>query len=84
MGIYVEILMDLDKQINLGHLLLTDRKCRVCGETKNLIDSFYRTRKDRGAVLSSYSYECKECTVKRVTKSKKNNPSKVSWEYPDW
>jgi hypothetical protein len=84
MGIYVEILMDLDKQINLGHLLLTDRKCRVCGETKNLIDGFYRTRKDRGAVLSSYSYECKECTVKRVTLSKKNNPLQVSWEYPDW
>jgi hypothetical protein len=80
----VEILMDLDKQINLGHLLLTDRKCRVCGETKNLIDGFYRTRKDRGAVLSSYSYECKECTVKRVTESKKNNPLQVSWEYPDW
>ena len=76
--------MDLDKQINLGHLLLTDRKCRVCGETKNLIDGFYRTRKDRGAVLSSYSYECKECTVKRVTESKKNNPPSVSWEYPDW
>jgi hypothetical protein len=84
MGIYVEILMDLDKQINLGHLLLTDRKCRVCGETKNLIDGFYRTRKDRGAVLSSYSYECKECTVKRVTQSKKNNIPQVSWEYPDW
>jgi hypothetical protein len=85
MGIYVEILMDLDKQINLGHLLLTDRKCRVCGETKNLIDSFYRTRKDRGAVLSSYSYECKECTVKRVTQSRKNNNVLlVNWEYPDW
>ena len=76
--------MDLDKQINLGHLLLTDRKCRVCGETKNLIDGFYRTRKDRGAVLSSYSYECKECTVKRVTRSKKNSPLPVRWEYPDW
>ena len=84
MGIYVEILMDLDNQINLGHLLLTDRKCRVCGETKNLIDGFYRTRKDRGAVLSSYSYECKECTVRRVTQSKKNNTILVNWEYPDW
>ena len=49
-GLYVEVLMDLDKQIKLGHLLLNDRKCRVCGETKNLIESFYRTRKDRGAV----------------------------------
>ena len=26
--------MDLDGQIKLGHLLLNDRKCRVCGETK--------------------------------------------------
>jgi hypothetical protein len=84
MGVYVEILMDLDKQINLGHLLLTDRKCRVCGEVKNMIDGFYRTRKDRGPVLSSYSYECKECTVKRVTQLKKNNSPPISWEYPDW
>ena len=62
--------MELDKQINLGHLLLVDRKCRVCEETKNLIDSFYRTRKDRGAVSSSYSYECKECTIKRVVSNR--------------
>ena len=75
--------MDLDHQINLGHLLLTDRKCRVCGETKNLIDGFYRTRKDRGPVLSSYSYECKECTVKRVTHFKKKLLSS-NYEYPDW
>jgi len=77
--------MDLDKQINLGHLLLTDRKCRVCGEIKNLIDGFYRTRKDRGPVASSYSYECKECTVNRVIKSsKKHAKCKEFFEYPDW
>jgi hypothetical protein len=40
--------MELDKQIKLGHLLLVDRKCRVCGEMKNLIDGFYQTRKDKG------------------------------------
>ena len=44
-----------DKQLKLGHLLLVDRKCRVCGEEKNLIDGFYTTRKNRGAVASSYS-----------------------------
>ena len=38
--------MEIDGQIKLGHLLLADRKCRVCGETKNLVDGFYRTRKD--------------------------------------
>ena len=73
--------MELAKQIKLGHLLLTDRKCRTCGETKNLIEGFYRTRKDRGAVASSYSYECKDCTIKRMMKNKKSDNR---WEYPDW
>ena len=73
--------MEFDKQIKLGHLLLSDRRCRVCGETKNLIEGFYRTRKDRGAVASSYSYECKDCTIKRMMKSKRSNNM---WEYPDW
>jgi len=45
--------MEIDKQIGLSHLFLTDRKCRVCGDVKNLIGDFYRTRKDRGAVASS-------------------------------
>jgi len=76
--------MDLDKQIKLGHLLLTDRECRVCCEVKNLIDGFYRTRKDRGPVASSFSYECKECTVKRVIASKKGLSCNIKWEYPDW
>lgn len=73
--------MDLDKQIKLGHLLLNDRKCRTCGEEKNLIDDFYRIRKDRGPVASSYSYECKECTKKRIIQNKK---CKNDWVYPDW
>ena len=73
--------MDLDGQIRLGHLLLNDRKCRTCGETKNLIEGFYRTRKSRGPVSSSYSYECKVCTVKRVSGGRKSN---LRWEYPDW
>ena len=76
--------MDLDGQIRLGHLLLNDRKCRVCGEVKNLIDGFYRTRKDRGPVPSSYSYECKECTIKRILQERKKNDSFVDWSYPDW
>ena len=76
--------MDLDKQIKLSHLLLTDRKCRTCGEVKNLIDSFYRTHKERGPVASSFSYECKECAIKRVTKLKKKSKPSNLWEYPDW
>ncbi len=79
--------MDIDKQIKLGHLLLTDRQCRVCGEEKNLIDGFYRTRKDRGPVASSFSYECKDCTIKRIINSKVPKikpPLIVESEYPDW
>ena len=76
--------MELDKQIRLGHLLLSDRKCRVCGEIKNLIDEFYRTRKDRGPVASSYSYECKDCTIKRVVTRKMVSSILDKWEYPDW
>jgi len=76
--------MELDKQIRLGHLLLVDRKCRVCGEMKNLIDGFYQTRKDRGPVASSYSYECKECTIKRIVSSRIVTSILDKWEYPDW
>jgi len=76
--------MDLDGQIRLGHLLLNDRKCRVCGEVKNLIDGFYRTRKDRGPVPSSYSYECKDCTIKRIITSRITTTVFDRWEYPDW
>ena len=76
--------MDFDKQIKLGHLLLVDRKCRVCGDIKNLVGEFYRTRKDRGPVASSYSYECKDCTIKRVVTNKMVSKILDRWEYPDW
>ena len=71
-----------ENQLNLGHLLLNARKCRTCGETKNLINDFYRTHKERGAVASSYSHECKECTKSRILKSRKKVCDR--WEYPDW
>jgi len=76
--------MDLDGQIKLGHLLLVDRKCRSCGELKNLVDEFYRTRKNRGYVASSYSYECKACTKKRIIVSRIQTSVFDRWEYPDW
>jgi hypothetical protein len=76
--------MDLDKQLRLGHLLLNERKCRVCGEMKDLVGEFYRTRKDKGPVASSYSYECKECTKQRIIESRKNKQNLFSWQYPDW
>ena len=72
--------MDFDDQLELEHLLFTERKCRVCGIVKSLTTDFYVTRKNR-TLLSSYSYECKECTKIRI-KSKKKISNK--WEYPDW
>jgi len=75
--------MDLDDQFELEHLFLSERICRTCGIRKNLIEGFYRTKKNN-MVSSSYSYECRECTIKRVKESRKNKPPSLMWEYPDW
>jgi hypothetical protein len=45
------------------------------------MDDYYLTRRDRGTLPSAYSYECKQCTIKRVKSKKKKE---VVWEYPDW
>ena len=76
--------MELDSQYELEHLLLVNRTCRVCGEEKSLLDDFYLTRKGRGPFPSAYAYECKLCTIKRITKYRKK-PKKILEEiYPDW
>ena len=51
-------------------------------KVKNLIDDFYLTRKDRKTLASSYSYECKECTVREELNQKRKRM--LRWEYPDW
>ena len=76
--------MNLDDQVELEHLLFTERKCRICGEVKNLIEDYYLTRKDRGSMPSSYSYECKICTIKRIVETRKKRSPFVDWRYPDW
>lgn len=75
--------MDFDEQVSLEHLLFKERTCKKCGKTKDLIDGFYLTRKDRKGFPSSYSYECKACTIKRIMKSKRSKTSN-QWLYPDW
>ena len=73
--------MTFEESFELEHLFLNERKCRSCGKTKNLLNDFYLTRKDRGTLPSAYSYECKECTKIRVkSKRRKNKPEM----YPDW
>ena len=33
---------------------------------------------------SSYSYECKVCTIKRIVGNRKKRAPFVDWQYPDW
>ena len=75
--------MTFDDEIELEHLLFLERKCRVCGKVENLLNDFYKTRRDR-TLASSYSYECKDCTKKRVVVSRMTTTIFDRWEYPDW
>tara|TARA_B100000941_G_C28316920_1_gene454471 strand:+ start:319 stop:546 length:228 start_codon:yes stop_codon:yes gene_type:complete len=75
--------MEFDTQIELEHLLFSERKCRVCGQIKNLVEDYYLTRKHKGTLPSAYSYECKTCTVQRITKRRKTS-SITQDSYPDW
>ncbi len=74
--------MTFEESFELEHLFLNERKCRSCGLTKNLLNDFYLTRKDRGTLPSAYSYECKQCTKKRILNARKRDTNR--WEYPDW
>ena len=78
----------MNVDLELEHLLFVERKCRLCGQTKILLDDFYLTRKDRGSNPSAYAYECKSCTIWRVNRRRKRNrprplPPYLA-DYPDW
>lgn len=75
--------MDVEDLFDLDDILWKERKCRTCGETKDLLTDFYRTRRDRTSV-SAYSYECKDCTKKRIIIGRMTNRVLDRWEYPDW
>jgi len=75
--------MDVEDLFDLDHLIFKERKCRTCGVKKDLLVDFYRTRKDRTSA-SAYSYECKDCTKKRIVLSRMTNAVLDKWEYPDW
>ena len=87
--------MSFEEEFELGHLLFNERKCRTCEIKKDLLTDFYLIRKNNKGLPSAYSYECKECTKKRVIKSRKQNKNKpdISYNpvprfgpdiYPDW
>jgi len=76
--------MSLDEEFGLEHLLFQQRTCRSCGIKKSLMDDFYLTRKNRATFSSAYSYECKECTILRVSRTRKKRRKRNEYEYPDW
>ena len=83
--------MDLEQQVDLEHLLFKERVCRSCGRSKDLLNDYYLIRKGRSRLASSYSYECKLCTIERVVKTrkskKKDRPRPLPpylADYPDW
>jgi hypothetical protein len=75
--------MDIEDQFSLEHLLFKERKCRSCGVTKDLMTDFYIIRKSKKYLPSSYSYECKDCTIKRVS-GNRGKKQEYLWEYPNW
>ena len=72
--------MELDDQISTAHLLLETRICRVCKKDKNLLEDYYLSRKDP-TKKSSYSYECKDCTVKRTVEYNREHSTSVRSQY---
>ena len=80
--------MDIEDQFSLEHLLFKERTCRTCGEIKDLMSDYYVIRKSKKYLPSSYSYECKVCTIKRITNKRQQRKEcqreVVNWQYPDW
>lgn len=75
--------MDIEDQISLEHLLFLERRCRCCGQLKVILEDFYLIKKLKNYLPSSYSYECKDCSVKRILAKRKKKLS-IKYEYPDW
>jgi hypothetical protein len=80
--LHVELLMNIEDQFSLEHLIFKERRCRTCGKEKDLLTDFYLIRKNKRPFPSAYSYECKACTVKRILDARKKDHA--NWSYPDW
>ena len=77
-------MMDIGDPFSLEHLLFKERKCRSCKKSKNLIEDFYMTRKQKRGLPSAYSYECKDCTIKRIVEKRRTKKKVIESNYPDW
>ena len=77
-------MMDIGDQFSLEHLLFKERTCRSCSKVKNLLEDFYMTRKQKRGLPSAYSYECKDCTIKRIVEKRRTKKKIIESNYPDW
>ena len=68
--------MNIEDQFGLEHLLFEQRKCKICGEVKELINDFYKTRKDRGNVPSAYAMNAKDVQSKEFLKEEEKRKSR--------
>jgi len=75
--------MDIEDQFSLEHLLFSERKCKSCRQIKDLITDYYVSRREKKYLPSSYSYECKDCTIKRIVSNRKITKV-IEPLYPDW
>ena len=66
--------MNFDDQLELEHLLFTERKCRSCGQVKCLTEDFYLTRKNR-RIPSAYSMNVKSVQLIVLKKKKEKQRS---------
>ena len=71
------------KQLTEKYSKIVEKNDGEIVKTENwgLLNLSHLIRKNK-SIQSSYSYECKTCTISRVKKSKKKITNK--WEYPDW
>jgi|TARA_B100000035_G_scaffold210035_1_gene179733 hypothetical protein len=76
--------MEFEDEFDLSHLLFNERICRTCYVKKDLLTDFYLIRKNSKGLPSAYSYECKQCTKRRVTNNRRRKYDIGNWQYPDW
>ena len=76
--------MEFEDEFDLSHLLFNERICRTCHVKKDLLTDFYLIRKNSKGLPSASSYECKQCTKRRLSHNRRKKYDIGNWQYPDW
>ena len=69
--------MDIGNEFDLEHLLFVERTCRMCGERKNLLDDFGKTKNCKVHSLLYYTYydktEKKNYSIDHINRIRDDN-----------